>query len=48
MAKVNVALHTMEHYSPIKIDEIMKFAGKWMGLEKKNCCMHSSQKLEAT
>jgi hypothetical protein len=28
-------IYTIEYYSPVKIYEIMRYAGKWMGLEKK-------------
>ena len=28
-------IYTMEYYSAVKINDVMKFAGKWMELKKK-------------
>jgi hypothetical protein len=34
----NVYIYTMEYYSAVKNNELMKFLGKWMGLE--NIILH--------
>ena len=34
MDKENLFIYTMEYYSAIKNNDIMKFADKWMELEK--------------
>ena len=34
--KRNVVIYTMEYYSAVKNSDILKFAGKWMKVEK-NC-----------
>ena len=34
MGTENVVIYTMEYYSTIKYNELMKFAGKWMELEQ--------------
>jgi hypothetical protein len=31
-------IYTMEYYSAIKNNELMKFLGKWMGLENISLC----------
>ena len=36
----------MEYYSAVKINYIMKFAGKWMKTRKKNCTARSNPGLK--
>ena len=36
MDKENVVHYTMKYYSAVKHNDLIKFAGKWKELEKKN------------